>query len=197
MMSRFVMHVVFQKILIELKPSRIAGVGVFAVAALGEDQRIAEGIHDADYRRLVSWNRVSEYDADVQAKINSFCVGTSEGFIPPEKFDFNRLSIEWYLNHSCDGNVGFNEDGDFVARRRIAKGEELTYDYGLAESNPRFRMDCLCGSSNCRGVITGNDWKDPDFRMRNIEYLLPRLRRSREAPAAKATRLRQVAARRR
>jgi uncharacterized protein len=191
------MHVVFQKILIELRPSRIDGVGVFAVAALGEDQQIAEGIHDADYRRLVSWNRFSEYDADVQAKIDTFCVGTAEGFIPPEKFDFNRLSVEWYLNHSCDGNVGFNENGDFVARRRIAKGEELTYDYGLAESNPRFRMNCLCGSPNCRGTITGNDWKDQAFRVRNIEYMLPRLRRLTEARAAKPQRLRQVAARRR
>jgi hypothetical protein len=185
------------KVLIELRSSRIDGIGVFAVAALGEDQRIAEGIHDADYRRLVSWNRFSEYDADVQAKINAFCVGTSEGFIPPDKFDFNRLSVEWYLNHSCDGNVGFNDDGDFVARRRIARGEELTYDYGLAESNPRFRMDCLCGSSNCRGVVTGNDWKDQAFRQQNLDYMLPRLRRSTEARAAKPTRLRQVAARRR
>ena len=68
------MRIVFPKVLIELRPSRIAGIGVFAVAALDEDQRIAEGIHDADYRRLVSWNHFSENDADVQAKINAFCI---------------------------------------------------------------------------------------------------------------------------
>lgn len=191
------MRIGFPKVLIELRPSRIAGIGVFAVAALEEGQRVAEGIGDGNYRRLVPWKHLSECDADVQAKINAFCIGTPDGFIPPEKFDFNRLSVEWYLNHSCDGNVGFNEDGDFVARRRIAKGEELTYDYGLAESNPRFRMDCMCGSSNCRGVITGNDWKDQDFRTRNIDYVLPRLRRTVDPRAAKPTRPRQVAARRR
>jgi hypothetical protein len=190
------MRMPIPQVLIELKSSRIDGVGVFAVAALGEDQRIAEGVHDADYRRLVSWDYFAKYDSDVQSKIEAFCIGTPDGFIPPDKLDFNRLSIEWYLNHSCEGNVGFNEDGDFVARRPISKGDELTYDYGLAESNPRFRMDCKCGSSNCRGVITGNDWKDPLFREQNLDYMLPRLRRSIEARTAKPTRLRQVAARR-
>lgn len=191
------MRIVFPRVLIELRRSEVHGVGVFAVAGLNQNQRTAEGIHDADYRRLVFWDYFAEYDADVQSKIEAFCIGTPDGFIPPDKFDFNRLSIEWYLNHSCNGNVGFNDDGDFVARRGIARGEELTYDYGLAESNPRFRMDCLCGSSNCRSVITGNDWKDPAFREQNLDYMLPRLRRSTEARTAKPTRTRQVAARRR
>lgn len=191
------MRIVFPRVLIELRPSHLNGVGVFAVTALRDGQCVAEGIGDADYRRLVPWKHLSEYDADLKDKINAFCIGTPEGFIPPDKLDFNRLSIEWYLNHSCDGNIGFNDDGDFVARRRIARGEELTYDYGLAESNPRFRMVCICGSSNCRGVVTGNDWKDPVFREQNLDYMLPRLRRSADVRGSKSARLRQVAGRRR
>ena len=118
----------------------------------------------------------ASYDDDVRKKINDFCIGTPEGFIPPEGLDFNRLSIEWYLNHSCDGNVGFNEEGDFVAIKGIEPGDELTYDYGLAESNPSFVMACTCGSTICRKEITGNDWKDQDFQARNREHMLPRLR---------------------
>jgi uncharacterized protein len=167
------MRTVSPKVLIELRSSRIDGVGVFAVASLKPDQRIAAGIAGSDYRRLVSWSHFREYDADLREKIEKFCIGTPDGFIPPDKLDFNRLSIEWYLNHSCDGNVGFNEDGDFVALHPIRKGEELTYDYGLAESNPRFRMECRCGAANCRGVITGDDWKDPAFREGNLNYMLP------------------------
>ncbi len=106
-----------------------------------------------------------------------FCIGTPEGFIPPENLDFNRLSIEWYLNHSCEGNCGFNDNGDFVAIREIESGEELTYDYGLAESNPNFRMMCACGSKSCRKLITGNDWKDEEFQAKNQDHMLPRLRR--------------------
>ncbi len=144
------MRIVFPKVLIELRPSRLDGVGVFAATPLKTDQRIAAGIADSDYRRLISWSSLGDYDVAVREKINAFCIGTPDGFIPPDKLDFNRLSVEWYLNHSCDGNVGFDEDGDFVARRPIRKGDELAYDYALAESNPRFRMECRCGSAHCR-----------------------------------------------
>jgi len=70
----------------------------------------------------------------------------------------------------------FNAQGDFVARRPVKQGEELTYDYGLAESNPRFRMHCTCGTRRCRKVITGNDWRTPRFRAENLKYMLPALR---------------------
>ncbi len=191
------MHVVFPKVVIELGPSKIDGVGVFAVAGFAERQRIAEGVHEAEYRRLVPWTHFADYGDDLQEKISAFCIGTPDGFIPPDKLDFNRLTIEWYLNHSCDGSVGFDERGDFVARRRIRKGEELTYDYGLAESNPRFRMRCRCGAVSCRSIITGDDWKDSEFRERNLSFMLPRLRRSTSAePPIEAPR-RRVAARHR
>ena len=188
---------VFRKVLIELVPSRIDGVGVRAVVELSPDQRIADGIEESDFHKLISWVHLGKYAEAVRAKIDAFCIGTSDGFIPPEALDFNKLSVEWYLNHACDGNVGFNDKGDFVARREIAKGEELTYDYALAESNPRFRMNCKCGAPNCRKVVTGNDWRDPAFRQENLEYMLPRLRTAADVVAAPPVRPRRVAGRRR
>jgi hypothetical protein len=179
------MHLLVPKVLIELRRSRIEGVGVSAVTDIHEAQRIAPGINESDYHSMISWNEFPKLDINVQLKVQAFCIGTPDGFIPPDDLDFNRLSIEWYFNHSCDGNLGFNEDGDFVARKSIRKGEELTYDYGLAESNPDFRMDCKCGSANCRRVITGNDWCNPAFRAANLSYMLPRLRVAAEsAPLA-------------
>jgi hypothetical protein len=80
------------------------------------------------------------------------------------------------MNHSCNGNIGFNEKGDFISIRDIKKNEELTYDYGLAESNTQFNMQCNCGCSNCRKIITGNDWKNLDFRNKYLRYMLPLLR---------------------
>jgi hypothetical protein len=53
--------------------------------------------------------------------------------------------------------------------RDIEKGEELTYDYSLADSNPNFSINCSCGSRDCRKTITGNDWKDDAFKMSNLE----------------------------
>jgi hypothetical protein len=41
----------------------------------------------------------------------------------------------------------------------VTKGEELSYDYGLIESNPKYKMYCKCNKIHCRKIITGNDWK--------------------------------------
>ncbi|MGA2937141.1 MAG: SET domain-containing protein-lysine N-methyltransferase [Syntrophobacteraceae bacterium] len=168
----------FKKVIIELRPStKIDGVGVFAVDDINEGDFIAEGIHTSDYDDLLTWESIESLDNDIKDKIHAFCIGTPEGFIPPKDFDFNKLSVEWYMNHSCDGIVGFNENGDFYAIKNIKKGDELTYDYGLAESNPTFTLEpCKCGSPNCRGKVTGNDWKDPGFRNKNRNHMLPKLR---------------------
>jgi hypothetical protein len=166
------------EVLIELRPSKMirGEVGVFAATRIRRGQRIASGVNKEDYELLASWGILKKYGDAVRRKVRDFCVGTPRGFIPPAGFDFNRLTVEWYINHSCDGNVGFDENGDFIARRNIKKGEELTYDYALAESNPAFRMRCKCNARNCRGIITGNDWRRDEFRRRNLRYMLPKLR---------------------
>ena len=168
----------FKEVLLEIRPSDIDSTGVFAVQGIEKGRVVAEGIHDDDYDDIVSWQDFDNISPVTQKKIMDFCIGTPEGFIPPEDFDFNKLSIEWYINHSCDGNIGFNDDGDFVTIKQIISGEELTYDYGLAESNQKFSMKCNCGSSNCRHLITGNDWKDSEFRKKNLNHMLPRLRKA-------------------
>jgi hypothetical protein len=167
------------KVRLELGPSRIdiGGVGVFSVGCIHKGEKVCDGVSEEDFQELVSWEFFERCPADLQQKIMAFCVGTPDGFVPPAEFDFNKLSIEWYLNHSCEGPCGFDDDGDFIAIRNIRKGEELSYDYGLVESNPRFWMRCTCGSKTCRHVITGNDWKDEDFFMKNRDHMHPHLRR--------------------
>jgi SET domain-containing protein len=164
------------KVLIELDQSKIVGVGVFALPNIKRGEKIADGVVEEDFQDLIPWTVYEAYDHEVQKKIMDFCIGTADGFIPPDNLDFNKLSIEWYLNHSCEGNCGFDDEGDFIAIRNIASGEELTYDYALAESNPAFRMVCACGSTNCRKIIAGDDWKDEQFQVKNQEHMLPHLR---------------------
>lgn len=82
----------------------------------------------------------------------------------------NQISLEeWVLedglgpkvNHSCDPNCGVRPsadvDGfDFVARRPIAAGEEITFDYAMRNYViEHFPADCLCASAACRGSIAG------------------------------------------
>ena len=149
------------KSLIELRPSSIdkEGVGVFAVVNIKKGQKIAEGLSIKDFKHLVSWNKFNKMDNETKEKVVDFCVGTPDGFVPLEDMNFNLLSVDWFFNHSCVGNLGFDKNGDFIAIVDIRKGEEITYDYGLVETNPKFEMTCICADIKCRKVITGNDWK--------------------------------------
>lgn len=161
---------------LELRPSNIGGIGVFAVRRIPKGRQIADGVADEEFHNQIPWKEFRRFDAPTRKKIMDFCIGTNAGFIPPED-GFDKLSIEWYPNHSCDGNVGFNKKGNFVAICDICPGNELTYDYGLAESNPDFRMSCNCGSSRCRTTITGQDWLNEHFRNIHLPHMLPRLRK--------------------
>ena len=68
-----------------------------------------------------------------------------------------------FINHSCDPNCGIKENFKIYAMRDINPGEEITFDYSMTESSD-YKMDCNCGGENCRGVITGNDWKNPELQ---------------------------------
>jgi hypothetical protein len=67
------------------------------------------------------------------------------------------------VNHSCDPNCGVRLNAgqafDFVARRPIGSGQELTFDYAMRNFTiDHFPTVCLCGAARCRGSVTG--WKD-------------------------------------
>lgn len=66
--------------------------------------------------------------------------------------------IKLYQNHSCNPNVGLHGEITFVAMRNIKKDEELTVDYAFID-NEDYSFKCTCGCDNCRGTITGFDWK--------------------------------------
>jgi hypothetical protein len=68
-----------------------------------------------------------------------------------------------FVNHSCDPNCGVRLNAadafDFVARRAIASGQDLTFDYAMRNFTiDHFPAACLCGAAQCRGSVTG--WKD-------------------------------------
>ena len=82
------------------------------------------------------------------------------------------------VNHSCDPNCRhvFNASGtfDFVARRNISAGEQITHDTSAYEYEvEHFSQECLCGSEICRGEVKG--WKDLTKAERESirEYAIP------------------------
>ena len=61
-----------------------------------------------------------------------------------------------YLNHSCEPNAGIKNERDIVAMRAITKGEEITIDYAMNNIDD-WMMECQCGCSTCRKVISTFD----------------------------------------
>jgi uncharacterized protein len=70
------------------------------------------------------------------------------------------------VNHACDPSCGMRGDVVVVARRDIAPGEELTYDYAMSDAGDHDEFACRCGAPGCRGVIRGTDWRDPELGAR-------------------------------
>ena len=73
-------------------------------------------------------------------------------------------AAKWF-NHSCKPNCEAEEDDNervFIkAKRNIAAGEELTYDYSLtfeerlSKKQQKLRYPCWCGVKKCRGTMLG------------------------------------------
>lgn len=73
---------------------------------------------------------------------------------------------ERFMNHSCDPNTWWIDDDTMVARRDIAAGEEITYDYATTEIAVPYAMTCRCGSAICRGTIAHTDYLIPEWQAR-------------------------------
>ena len=87
------------------------------------------------------------------------------------------------VTHSCDPSALLSGALTLVARRDLATGEELTFDYGTSDSNPYLGFVCRCGAAGCRGRVTGDDWRDPELQTRYGEAFAPHILRRIRAEA--------------
>ena len=149
---------------LKIRPSRIHGRGTFATApiATGETVTVWEHrvLHEPDVRAAPPGERWRRGD------------GVSV-WVPPN----DLTNAEHFLNHSCDPNVWMSNEVTLVTRRDIARNEELMSDYALWELDPAWvsRFRCRCGSSMCRGVVTGRDWQSLDLQRRYGAHFHPLL----------------------
>ncbi len=77
------------------------------------------------------------------------------------------------MNHSCDPNTWWSGSTTLVARHDIQPGDEVTYDYSTADVDRSFEMECVCGSSRCRGTISNRDYLDPEWQRQYDSNLPP------------------------
>ena len=108
-----------------------------------------------------TWREISNSASSDALKAYSYMVGvdTYASTTNPEE------DPSWFFNHCCNGNCCYEGDRKVVARRKIAAGEEVTYDYALTETEASFHagLKCLCGGPNCRGELKFDDYRKPQF----------------------------------
>ena len=76
-------------------------------------------------------------------------------------------------NHSCDPNLWMADELTLVARRDVGADQEATIDYALMTVDDAWSMACRCGSAECRGVVTGRDWRRADLQARYRGHFSP------------------------
>ena len=143
---------------VEIQSSSIHGQGVFALRPFqaGESVLAIDDSRIVDETRplrpeLEEWDHHCDYLADGRVVLMA----------APER----------HINSSCDPNtyVQTRDEVRYVlARRAIAAGEEITYDY-IINCHGGDVWTCVCGSPHCRGEVPSSFFELPDADL--IRYL--------------------------
>ncbi|MGA3373075.1 MAG: SET domain-containing protein-lysine N-methyltransferase [Terracidiphilus sp.] len=109
---------------------------------------IRKGAHVAEYTgpRLTK----AEADQAYEASPITYLFGLGDGSVV---IDGHCMAM--FINHSCDANCETSEEDGRVwikAIRKIAPGEEITYDYCLYDGGDDEAI-CNCGAAKCRGTM--------------------------------------------
>ncbi|XP_023032890.1 histone-lysine N-methyltransferase trr [Drosophila willistoni] len=133
-----------------LARSKIQGLGLYAARDIEKHTMIIEYIGEV-IRTEVSEIREKQYEAKNRG-IYMF------------RLDEDRVvdatlsgGLARYINHSCNPNcvteiVEVDRDVRIIifAKRKIYRGEELSYDYKFDIEDESHKIPCACGAPNCR-----------------------------------------------
>lgn len=111
-----------------LEPSKIHGIGVFAIRGIKKNTLIFYGDENSE----IIWVRKSQLKnlpKEIRKLYDDFCIIKDSGRIYGCPQNFNLLTVAWYLNHADNPNVKADKAYNFYALKHIKKGEELTVDY--------------------------------------------------------------------
>lgn len=146
----------------EVRESPTSGLGVFATEPIRQNELVAVwgGI-------VYTRDEVDKFSSVV----NNFATQTlqiAEGFYLKSN-SLTAIDDSKRFNHSCDPNIGVKGQILVLARRDIAVGDELCFDYETTDVHLD-GLECKCGSSKCRKKLYGTSWLDRDFQQANQSW---------------------------
>jgi len=138
----------------------LEGRGVVALQDIAREEVVAVKV-----AHLITRDEIEQ----ITAEVGDYALQIDDNFYlsPRNTDEIDDMSV--FINHSCDPNIGFRGQVVYVAMRDIRAGEELCHDYSMERSD-NYALDCHCGSSLCRGKVTGQDWKIPELQRRYRDY---------------------------
>ncbi|WP_405070563.1 GNAT family N-acetyltransferase [Kribbella sp. NBC_01510] len=150
---------------LEVRESPVAGKGLFATQPIAKGEVVGQlsgrRVNTAELRELLK-----------RPPVDTITIGEDEHLV----LSNDPRPVIAYGNHSCDPNMWWIDAVTLEARRDIAVGDEVTSDYGTS-TGVDYELRCTCGSPLCRGVITGEDWKQPELQSRYGDHWIPALLR--------------------
>jgi SET domain-containing protein len=125
-----------------IRSSAIHAAGCYTTTAIRKGARVAE----------YTGPRLTKAEADqaYEASPITYLFGLGDGSVV---IDGHCMAM--FINHSCDSNCETSEEDGRVwikAIRKIAPGEEITYDYCLYDGGDDEAI-CNCGAAKCRGTM--------------------------------------------
>jgi hypothetical protein len=125
-----------------IRSSAIHAAGCYTTTAIRKGARVAE----------YTGHKLTKADADTayEASPITYLFGLGSGEVV-----IDGHCAAMFINHSCDANCETSEEGGRVwikAIRKIAAGEEITYDYCLYDGGDDEAL-CNCGTKKCRGTM--------------------------------------------
>jgi|SRR5438876_11799369 len=133
---------------LEFRPSSIHGMGVFGGAPIRAGTLVIEYVGE----------KIGKDESMRRCEAGNTCI-----FELDDKWDIDGAA-GWnparFLNHSCAPNCDAELiDGQIwiVARRDIAPGEEITFNYGYDREAYR-EHPCHCGAPGCVGYMVAEEF---------------------------------------
>jgi SET domain-containing protein len=112
-----------------LKPSKIEGVGVFAIKEIPKGMNPFKGLKKQKWIKF-QMSELAGLEKEILDLVDSFFVIKINGTVWISESGLNGMDISYFLNDSKKPNIKTTDDGvNFVTLKKIKKGEELTVAY--------------------------------------------------------------------
>jgi SET domain-containing protein len=114
-----------ENVFARLKPSKIHGIGLYAICDIIKGTDIFPDINEKIY--WVDSSKLKHLSGQFKMLYRYYCVIKDNKYGCPRSF--NTINPSWYINHSSKPNLQIDHSYRVYASKNIKKGQELTLDY--------------------------------------------------------------------